>query len=303
MIVTILAVIGAILVLRNVYALFKYLTSSGQKNLAALGDYAVITGASDGLGKAFAVELAKKKMGTVLISRSKDKLEAVKSDIDALGLGVDVKIIPADMGNSADLAKVGEQLKKLSVGVLINNVGISYDYPEYFLEVPEDRIDSLINLNVISVTKMCRMVLPGMVSRGKGAIVNVSSISGSVPMSLLTVYSATKAYVDYLSRGLNTEYKSKGVHVESLVPAFVSTAMSKLRPSMSVPKPEQYAKSAVAKIGSCERHAGFMIHDFQLAIVESLPSFISTPQLHNMHVDIRRRALRKKEKLAAQKKE
>ena len=94
---------------------------------------------------------------------------------------------------------------------------LRYVYPQ--------RIEQLIALNVTALTKMSKLVLGGMKDRKRGAIVNISSISGSMPMSLLSVYSATKAYVDFFSQALATEYAADNITVQSVLPAFVSTKM------------------------------------------------------------------------------
>ena len=93
-------------------------------------------------------------------------------------------------------------------------MGISYEYPNFFLELSPQRLDQLIHLNVVAGTEMSRIVMPGMAERGRGAVVNVSSASGNMPTALLSVYSATKAYMDFFAQGLNQEYSSKGVFVQ-----------------------------------------------------------------------------------------
>lgn len=137
----------------------------------------------------------------------------------------------------------------------------------------------------------------------RGAIINLSSISGVCPMSLLTVYAATKTYVDNFSQALDQEYGPKGIFVQSLIPAFVSSAMSKQRPSLMVPTPHVFAKSAVNTIGNTKRTSAFFWHDVQRGVLELLPNFLTKGSLHNLHVSIRKRAIRKKEKMADAKKD
>nr|XP_058925914.1 very-long-chain 3-oxoacyl-CoA reductase isoform X2 [Kogia breviceps] len=182
-----------------------------------LGEWAVVTGSTDGIGKSYAEELAKHGMKIVLISRSQDKLNQVSSEIREK-FKVETKTIAVDFTSEDIYDKIKTSLAGLEIGVLVNNVGTSYEYPEYFLDVPDldSTIKKLINVNALSVCKMTWLVLPGMVERSKGVILNISSACGMYPVPLLTMYSATKAFVDFFSRCLHEEYKSKGIFVQPL---------------------------------------------------------------------------------------
>jgi len=293
--------VGMFVLARTLYRFISFVITilgrSAPVNLAKYGEWAVVTGASDGIGKAFCAELAKQKLNIVLISRTKSKLDAAAKEIEEK-YGVKTKVIAADLGQPDAFAAVAEGLAGMNIGVLINNVGISYNYPDFLMNVSEERVDQMIALNVTAVTKMCRIVLTGMIERKSGAIVNIGSISGSMPMSLLTVYSATKRYVDYFSKGLATEYGRDGIFVQALHPAFVSSAMSKMRSSMMVPKPETFAKSAVSTIGKETETSGFVWHDIQAAGLAMLPAGLASSQLHSFHLGIRKRAIKKAEREA-----
>merc|ERR1719343_366457 len=142
------------------------------KKLTKFGKYAVVTGATDGIGKAYSLALAKRGMSVVLISRTESKLQAVAAEIDAKGYpGVEkTKYIVCDYSNfdEATRARVAKELDGLDVGVLINNVGQSYRYPRYFHELPDSEVGAIVEMNVNSTVWMTRMVLDGMVERKRG---------------------------------------------------------------------------------------------------------------------------------------
>ena len=131
----------------------------------------------------------------------------------------------------------------LDIGILVNNVGMSYEHPQEFLELTSTYVDNLINLNIVSLNAMTRIVLPQMVERKKGAVINISSFSAAIPTPLLSVYSASKSYVDLLSQGMAKEYSSKGITVQCVLPNMVVSNLSKIRrPSLMVPTPNAFVR-------------------------------------------------------------
>uniref|UniRef100_A0A1A9VBK6 Uncharacterized protein n=1 Tax=Glossina austeni TaxID=7395 RepID=A0A1A9VBK6_GLOAU len=119
----------------------------------------------------------------------------------------------------------------------------------------------IVAANVHSVTHMSALILPQMIERKKGVIINVSSTAAVMPQPLLSIYSATKAFVDKFSADLQTEYRSSGIIVQNVQPAFVVTNMSKVRQaSLFVPSPDTFVTSALNTLGFCERTAGYLPH-------------------------------------------
>ena len=138
-----------------------------------------------------AFELAKKGMSVMLVSRTKDKLDAVKSELLAKYPNVQCKTEVVDFGSfgQKDTKKMTDLLEKIEVGVLVNNVGMSYPFPQWYHELTETEVQSLMTMNMESVVWMTRAVLPQMLSRKKGAVVNLSSASARPGMGpLLAVF-------------------------------------------------------------------------------------------------------------------
>jgi len=262
--------------------------------LSKMGEWAVVTGATDGIGKAYAHEIAKQGLNVVLVSRTLTKLNDVAMEIENK-YKVKTRVIAVDFNGGKEIyAKVKKELANLEVGTLINNVGMGYSHPEFLNDVDEDTITNMINCNMLSLTMMTKIVLPQMVERRKGVIVNISSGSACEPVALLTVYSATKAYVDFFSQALQQEYRSKGIIVQDVLPFFVSTKLSKIRrANLMVPSPGTYVRAAMGTIGVQEKTYGCLPHAIQGYVMNLVPSFISSKVSLKMMMGARKAALKK----------
>jgi len=226
---------------------------------------------------------------------TQSKLDQVQKEIQEKYPAVQVQTLAIDFASKNDeiYSKIQAALAPLDVGVLVNNVGVSYDYPMYLTELSDQRVEDLIQLNIVAVTKLTKIVLPGMEARKRGAIINVGSGSSTVPCGLLAVYAASKAYVDNFSQALAAEYGSKGIFVQSLVPWFVVSKLSKQKASLLTPKPNAYARQAVASIGYDSWTGGYWAHNLQHYIVSLLPTSFIGKQVLNLHKSIRTRAIKK----------
>ena len=218
-----------------------------------------------GIGLNYAHELAKKGMNLVLVARKANLLNEIADDIRSK-YRVKVDVIIADFGQGTIIYKnIEECLARKDIGILVNNVGVAYDGLNYFHEDSEENMWNMINVNICSMTIMTKMVLPGMLRKKRGAIINMSSVIAMGPQPFMTMYSATKAYVDFFSRGLAYECNDKGVLIQCVCPGSVGTDMldklMKTKPSVFVPTPEAFAKQALNTLGfSSYRTAGYWAH-------------------------------------------
>jgi len=267
-----------------------------KKNLKKYGQYAVVTGSTDGIGKAVAEELAKRGLDLVLISRSKEKLETVAEEIKGKS-EVDIKTIAYDFSKTDEYDDIAEKIKDLDVGILVNNVGMSYDHPSFYLEVEQKDFDKMVSVNMISVLKMSEMVLKGMVERNRGLLVHVASSSALFPHPFLSVYSASKAFVDFFGRASGLEYKMNHIDSQVLVPSLVSSNLSKVRPSLMAPSCRTFARSAVDVMGLTDRTTGYWFHEILCTFLDNLPYGIKTGIIFNHMGGVRKRWIRKQERM------
>ncbi len=187
---------------------------------------ALVTGASSGIGAEFARRLASKGHDLVLVARRKDRLEALAAAL-AKDTGATSEILVADLASEEGIATVERRAAKGDLALLINNAGTSHYKP--FAELEPRRIDELVRLHVLACTRLSRAVLPSLLARGSGGLVNVGSLlslSGTVPpvpMPYRAVYAGAKAYLLAFTQTLSHEVADKGVAVQILLPGLVET--------------------------------------------------------------------------------
>ncbi|XP_033224731.1 very-long-chain 3-oxoacyl-CoA reductase isoform X2 [Belonocnema kinseyi] len=299
----VIAAVGLRIVIRISVVAWKKLIAPGLGlgiDVASQGRWAVVTGATDGLGKAYAKAFADKGLDVVLVSRSIERLEEAASEIKQT-YGVETRIIEADLTEGqAVYNKIGKVIEELEVGVLVNNAGRSYDHPELFTHVPEETLAKILQLNVAGVTGVARAVLPGMMERRKGIVINISSTAAAIPSPYLAVYAASKAYVDKLSADLAAEAAPRGVTVQCVLPGPVATKMSKIkRATWMAPTPEKFVEAQLKTIGIESRTTGYPPHSLIVGFVHALQCICEKGAIWlvaRTMLNIRGRALRKKMK-------
>lgn len=177
----------------------------------------LITGASAGLGAEFARQCRKRGDELVLVARRRDRLEALAAELGSTHVIAADLALPGAAGRLlADVAGLG-----LEVDTLINNAG--FGGASAFVEAPPERLLEMIDLNIRSLTELCRLALPPMLERRRGSILNVASTAAFLAGPYSAVYYATKAYVLSLSEALYEETKGSGVHVTALCPGPTAT--------------------------------------------------------------------------------
>uniref|UniRef100_A0A8C0F4P9 Hydroxysteroid 17-beta dehydrogenase 3 n=1 Tax=Bubo bubo TaxID=30461 RepID=A0A8C0F4P9_BUBBB len=221
----------------------------------SLGEWAVVTGAGDGLGKAYSFELAKRGLNIVMISRTLDKLQRVASEVERT-TGQKVKVIQADFTKNTVYENIEKSLQGLDIGVLVNNVGMLHNpLPCRFLNGP-DVDENLVNCNIISVTKVCDTLA------SKGLILNLSSGLGTFPCPLYTMYSASKAFISTFSKALQAEYKAKGIIIQVVAPYGVSTPMTMYqKPGLITKTAEAFVSESLDYVTFGDEIFGCLAHE------------------------------------------
>ena len=184
----------------------------------------LVTGASTGIGAELAREFASHAHNLVLVARSKDRLDALAAELRAAH-DTDAIVIAADLSASDQLVGVVDHLNEndIDVDILVNNAGMIEVGP--FAEAAPDRIQQLIALNIAATTALTSLLLPPMIERRFGRIMNVASLAGFQPVPSMAAYAASKAYVLSLTEALAEELRGTGVSVTALCPGLTETAM------------------------------------------------------------------------------
>lgn len=182
---------------------------------------ALVTGASSGIGLAFCHRLARDGYRIVLVARRAERLEAIAKQLEQEH-GIETEVFPADLVRKEELGSVEALLAtEPTLELLVNNAGFGTTGPLASLD--PDGEDSEIRLNTLALVRLTRAVLPGMIERGRGGIVNVSSMAGFSPSPYMATYAATKAFVNAFTEGVYEELRGTGVKIQALCPGFTRT--------------------------------------------------------------------------------
>ena len=240
--------------------------------------WALVTGASDGLGKGFCEELAKHGFNVILVARSKDKLDKVAQNLKQLNPKIQTKVIVGDFKNAYDrdfLQKELTELQGLDISMLVNNVGV--DIIDDFDKIPDQQLYDLISINIYSLVRMTKALMPQLIKRNKkSAIINVGSVAGLRPMAFFTTYSASKAFTNFFSAALSIEYTN--VDILCLTPFYVSTQLTHFKKlAFDTVSPNECANGTLNDLGLVRQTYGNWRHKIIGISTELVPDFIFDP--------------------------
>jgi short-subunit dehydrogenase len=190
------------------------------------GCCALITGASAGIGREFARQLADRAGSLVLVARRLDRLEELRDELTKKNPILNVHCREVDLSHANEIEELCAWLERerIAIDFLINNAGLGDRGP--FATAEPRRISEMMMVNIVALTTLTRALLPAMIQRKRGAILNVSSTAGFLPIRKMAVYAASKAYVTSFSAGLRGEVRKAGITVSALCPGPVATEFS-----------------------------------------------------------------------------
>ena len=219
---------------------------------------ALITGASGGIGREFARQLASRTRMLVLVARRQERLEQLRDELSAAHPGIEIQIRVTDLSDSNQLQRLTDWISNegVNIDLLINNAGLG-DLGSFATGDPK-RLEQIVLVNINALTLLTHAILPGMIARNKGAILNVSSCAGFLPIAGFAVYAASKAYVTSFSEALRAELRDTRIVVSALCPGPVHTEFTQVAnrpraehfpaPEFVHVSPEHAARSGLAAI-------------------------------------------------------
>lgn len=246
------------------------------------GDWAVIYDAAEPVAKAYAEELARQGVSLIFVTQDHTAVRDSASSLSQT-YGVEAVVVLADFCLDQSASKpIKDAMRGKDVGFLVNCLDQALASPRSLTDVPEQALMDLLNKNVAVATLMTRLVLPGMVERRRGAVINISSGACSRPLPGRVTLTASTGYLDHFSRALHLEYSRSGIFVQSLIPFQIasderqpsSSSSSSCREGWFVPKPEVYARHALSTLGVSNRTTGYWPHTLQYGLMRCVPEWI-----------------------------
>jgi short-subunit dehydrogenase len=245
---------------------------------------AVITGASAGIGRELARQLASRAKLLVLVARRRDRLEELRSELLAKNQALRVEIREVDLSNLDQTMELAGWLAKEPIDFLVNNAGLG-DHGSFATADPS-RVNEQVQVNVLALTALTRAVLSRMIAQKRGAILNVSSSAGFLPIPEIAVYAATKAYVTSFSEAIRAETREHGISVTALCPGPVQTEFAEVADrEKGGRKPRKsfvhvtVEKVARAGLDAIEHDKALVIPGFAIKLVMTITRVLPLPVL------------------------
>lgn len=206
------------------------------------GEWALVTGASSGIGAAFARALAREGVSCVLTARREDRLRSLADELEKRHQ-VATRVVALDLGVRDGADRLGEAVSDLEISILVNNAG--FGCAGRFEKQDLERMRAMIEVNCMAPALLTSSLLPGMCERGRGAVIIVGSIAGSQPLPLHALYSGTKAFANLLGEALWGELQGSGVDCLAVLPGTTETEFQAV--SGELPHAGESAEAVVAK--------------------------------------------------------
>jgi len=247
--------------------------------------YALITGASQGLGKAFAKEISKKKINTILVSLPDEGLSTFCEELEEL-YGVDSICYETDLSIVENVVQLTKWINsEFEVFVLINNAGIGGS--KKITEADLHYIEKMLQLNVVATTILIHQLLPNLLRQPKAHIYNISSLAAFFPIGSKTVYPASKAFLDSFSRGLHYELRNTNVFISVVNPGPMRTNGDLVKRTnkgflgrLMMKEPEKVAKICIRSL--FKRNAVILVNPISWFLLKFIPAKIKTAIMTNV---------------------
>uniref|UniRef100_A0A7N0ZSV6 Uncharacterized protein n=1 Tax=Kalanchoe fedtschenkoi TaxID=63787 RepID=A0A7N0ZSV6_KALFE len=231
--------------------------------------------------RAFAFQLASKGLSLILLDRDQAQLEATKRALhQEFGDKIEVRCLVVDLNKLSkdEIVKaIRDGIDGVDVGILINNAGVAYTYPRFLHEADPDATESVLNVNAGAPTWATMAVLPSMMKKKRGAIVNMGSASAHVldAYPLVSIYGATKAYIEHFSRSISVEYGRYGIDVQCQAPSYIATKMTRrTQGSLFVPTAETWCQASARWIGYDTVCNPYWPHYLMSMVFHMIPNFV-----------------------------
>jgi 17beta-estradiol 17-dehydrogenase / very-long-chain 3-oxoacyl-CoA reductase len=275
---------------------------------AKFGSWALVTGGSDGIGRALAVELGRRGFNVIVAARTKSKLDNVAAEVLAVNPKVRVEAIVFDFETGV-YENLLSRLAGFDISIVINNVGVSREVPECFTDYPVEDDLKMIAVNCCAQVRVTKFAAALMRKQGGGALVDLSSISAVFEtFPYLSTYAATKAFNRVFSKSMAMELKQFNIDVLTVTPSGVSTSMTqgpgkhKPRTSFFMVSPAEMARDTLNSLGVSSETCGHRNHNIFLFLFKLLPRFLQKRLLLKQLTALKlnsERALKKREESRA----
>ncbi|RNF17552.1 short-chain dehydrogenase [Trypanosoma conorhini] len=301
-----LAYVGALAVAVALYRLVKFLyvnllaATDLRRRYARAGDWAVVTGATEGIGYAMAMDLARRGFNVCVIARTRSRLEEVVAAAEQKGVRAKAVVFDFAAADASEYKRLFAELDALEVAILVNNVGVNYPYANFFDEAAAEDDLRMLKVNCEATLRMTRYIVPRLKAKRSGGVVMLASISAVIPTPMLAAYAGSKAFSISFAQGLAYELRPFGVDVLVVTPSLV---VSKMTQGVSTRKPREsfmmvnaaaMARQTLNKLGVVTRTCGHLNHALVELVATALPEAWLANQVLAQNKALKKRAERQR---------